>query len=162
MRGEPVVEERELGVQHVERAAVGAEELPEEEGRLVLHGLQERCIHTGEERLAGLERGNGAELQPLSGEVLHQGLRLRVGQHAPDLPIRLVKSGPLGGDQQIGGMIADGLIHALIFFPDPLAPQAHDVDVKALLRIALVYDIPAAFSPATADLLVAGGLLARG
>jgi methylglyoxal synthase len=78
----------------------------------------------------------------------------------PDLPIRLVRSGPLGGDQQIGGMIAEGQIQALVFFPDPLAPQAHDVDVKALLRIALVYDIPAAFSPATADLLVAGGMLA--
>ena len=77
----------------------------------------------------------------------------------PALDIRLVKSGPLGGDQQIGGMIAEGEVHALVFFPDPLTPQAHDVDVKALLRIALVYDIPAAFSPATADLLVAGGLL---
>lgn len=78
----------------------------------------------------------------------------------PALAIRLVKSGPLGGDQQIGGMIAEGVVQALVFFPDPLAPQAHDVDVKALLRIALVYDIPAAFSPATADMLVAGGLLA--
>ncbi len=80
----------------------------------------------------------------------------------PDLRVRLVKSGPLGGDQQIGGMIAEGQVHALIFFPDPLTPQAHDVDVKALLRIALVYDIPAAFNQATADLLVAGGLLASG
>jgi len=84
-----------------------------------------------------------------------------IREHAPGLAIRLVKSGPLGGDQQIGGMIAEGGIQALVFFPDPLAPQAHDVDVKALLRIALVYDIPAAFSPATADLLVAGGLLDR-
>lgn len=80
---------------------------------------------------------------------------------SPELPIRLVKSGPLGGDQQIGGMISEGQVHALIFFPDPLTPQAHDVDVKALLRIALVYDIPAAFSPATADLLVRGGLLSE-
>jgi methylglyoxal synthase len=79
----------------------------------------------------------------------------------PALAVTLVKSGPLGGDQQIGGMIAEGRVQALIFFPDPLAPQAHDVDVKALLRIALVYDVPCAFSPATADLLVAGGLLAR-
>ncbi|MBC9178036.1 methylglyoxal synthase [Pseudoroseomonas ludipueritiae] len=79
----------------------------------------------------------------------------------PALDVTTVKSGPLGGDQQIGGMIAEGQIGALIFFPDPLAPQAHDVDVKALLRIALVYDVPCAFNPATADLLVAGGLLAR-
>jgi len=82
-----------------------------------------------------------------------------VRQHSPDLDITLVKSGPLGGDQQIGGMIAEGKIQAMIFFPDPLTPQAHDVDVKALLRIALVYDIPCAFSPATANALVAAGLL---
>jgi methylglyoxal synthase len=79
----------------------------------------------------------------------------------PDLAVTTVKSGPLGGDQQIGGMIAEGRVQGMIFFPDPLAPQAHDVDVKALLRIALVYDVPCAFSPATADLLVAGGLLRR-
>jgi methylglyoxal synthase len=88
-----------------------------------------------------------------TGGVLHE--------RNPGLAIRTVKSGPLGGDQQIGGMIAEGEIEALIFFPDPLAPQAHDVDVKALLRIALVYDIACAFNPATADLLVAGGLLRR-
>jgi len=77
----------------------------------------------------------------------------------PDLPIETVKSGPLGGDQQIGSMIADGKIDALIFFPDPLTAMPHDVDVKALLRLALVYDIPCAFNPRTADLLVQSKLL---
>ncbi|MBE9604994.1 methylglyoxal synthase [Acetobacteraceae bacterium H6797] len=83
-----------------------------------------------------------------------------VRQHCPDLDITTVKSGPLGGDQQIGGMIAEGKVNALIFFPDPMTPMPHDVDVKALLRIALLYDVPCAFNPATADMLIAGGLLA--
>jgi methylglyoxal synthase len=77
----------------------------------------------------------------------------------PDLAVQLVKSGPLGGDQQIGAMIAQGELDVLIFFPDPLEAQPHDVDVKALLRLVLVYDIPAAFSPKTADGLIASGLL---
>jgi methylglyoxal synthase len=77
----------------------------------------------------------------------------------PDLEIRLVKSGPLGGDQQIGAMIAQGELDALFFFPDPLQAQPHDVDVKALLRLVLVYDIPAAFSPRTATALAQSELL---
>jgi methylglyoxal synthase len=80
-------------------------------------------------------------------------------QAQPDLGVQLVKSGPLGGDQQIGAMIAQGELDVLIFFPDPLEAQPHDVDVKALLRLVLVYDIPAAFSPKTADALIASGLL---
>lgn len=79
----------------------------------------------------------------------------------PDLNIRLVKSGPLGGDQQIGAMIAQGELDVLLFFPDPLAAQPHDVDVKALLRLVLVYDIPAAFSPSTASALAQSGLFSR-
>ena len=77
---------------------------------------------------------------------------------APDLPIKLVKSGPLGGDQQIGAMIAQGELDVLLFFPDPLEAQPHDVDVKALLRLVLVYDIPGAFSPRTATGLARSGL----
>lgn len=79
----------------------------------------------------------------------------------PDLNIRLVKSGPLGGDQQVGAMIAQGELDVLLFFPDPLAAQPHDVDVKALLRLVLVYDIPAAFSPSTASALARSGLFDR-
>lgn len=78
---------------------------------------------------------------------------------APGLSVMAVKSRPLGGDQQIGGMIAEGRITALIFFADPLTPMPHDVDVKALLRIALVMDTPCAFSRATADLLIRSGHL---
>lgn len=79
----------------------------------------------------------------------------------PDLPIRLVKSGPLGGDQQIGAMIAEGQLDVLLFFPDPIEAQPHAVDVKAPLRLVLVYDIPAAFSPRTATALAQSGLIDR-
>ena len=73
----------------------------------------------------------------------------------PALSVRRVKSGPLGGDQQIGALIAEGEIDALIFFVDPLTPMPHDVDVKALMRLAVVYDIPMALHVATAELLLA-------
>lgn len=72
------------------------------------------------------------------------------------LKITKFKSGPLGGDQQIGALIAEGKIDAVIFFWDPLAPHPHDVDVKALLRIAVVYDIPIACNEQTANYIVKG------
>jgi methylglyoxal synthase len=70
------------------------------------------------------------------------------------LKIHKFKSGPLGGDLQISAKIVDGKIDYVVFFWDPLAPQPHDVDVKALLRIAVVYNIPIACNPASADLIV--------
>ncbi len=80
----------------------------------------------------------------------------RIMERCPDLTVTRLKSGPLGGDQQIGAMIAEGRIDALIFFVDPLSPHPHDVDVKALTRVALVYDIPMALNRATAERLIAG------
>lgn len=77
-----------------------------------------------------------------------------VQEACPSLSIQRLKSGPLGGDLQIGALIAEETIDALIFFVDPLTAMPHDVDVKALMRLALVYDIPMALNRATAELLL--------
>lgn len=74
----------------------------------------------------------------------------RVGE-AAGLELTLLKSGPLGGDQQMGAMIAEGRLDALIFFIDPLSALPHDVDVKALTRLATLYDTLFACNRATAD-----------
>lgn len=77
------------------------------------------------------------------------------------LSVHRYKSGPLGGDQQIGAQIAEGGINFLIFFWDPLEPQPHDPDIKALLRLAVLYNIPTASNRATADFLISSTFMSR-
>ena len=76
-----------------------------------------------------------------------------------DLEITRFLSGPLGGDQQVGAAVAEGRVDFVIFFWDPLEPQPHDVDVKALLRIAVVYNTPIACNRASADFILSSPLM---
>lgn len=87
------------------------------------------------------------------------GTTARMITDATGLSIRAFNSGPLGGDQQIGAKIVEGQIDLVIFFSDPLTAQPHDPDVKALMRIAQVYDIPMAINKATADFMIQSALM---
>ena len=82
------------------------------------------------------------------------GTTARMITEATGLPVKGYNSGPLGGDQQIGAKIVEGRIDFVVFFSDPLTAQPHDPDVKALLRIAQVYDIPIANNRASADFMI--------
>ena len=87
------------------------------------------------------------------------GTTARMITEATGLPVKGYNSGPLGGDQQIGAKVVEGQVDFIIFFSDPLTAQPHDPDVKALLRIAQVYDIPIANNKATADFMITSPLM---
>lgn len=94
-------------------------------------------------------------------ELCGTGTTSRLIREATGLAVKSYLSGPLGGDQQIGAALAEGKLDLVIFFSDPLTAQPHDPDVKALLRIAQVYDVPIALNRSTADFLITSPLFSE-
>lgn len=95
-----------------------------------------------------------------TGRLVEEALQKKQKEHnnTRTLHVTKLKSGPLGGDQQMGAFISDGDVDVLIFFWDPMQPQPHDVDVKALLRISVLYNVVTACSRATADFIISSPL----
>lgn len=94
-----------------------------------------------------------------TGRLVQEALAKKLGNKAlTDLSLTKLKSGPLGGDQQLGALISDEKVDLFIFIWDPMSPQPHDVDVQALLRIAALYNVPTATNKSTADFLITSPL----
>ncbi|MDO5755740.1 MAG: methylglyoxal synthase [Tissierellia bacterium] len=117
---------------------------------LVAHdGKKDELFYWVSQNLEGLKKH----------DLLGTGTTASIIQEKFDLDITPYLSGPLGGDQKIGSLIAENEVDILIFFWDPLEAQPHDPDVKALLRIAVLYDVPVAMSPTSANYLFASQMI---
>jgi methylglyoxal synthase len=137
---------------------------------LVAQEVQPMIETTPERKMIGLVAHDNKKRDLIEWATFNRALLLRhdlvatgttgtLLEDALGVGIRKLQSGPLGGDQQIGALIADGEIDFLVFFWDPLEPQPHDPDVKALLRIAIVWNIPVACDRASADFMISSPLM---
>ncbi len=131
---------------------------------LVAHDNRKKDLAEWVQYNYGTLLGHALVCTGTTGRLIEQTLADKLADDGLDTaapPVKKLRSGPLGGDQQLGAMIAEGRIDVLIFFWDPMEAQPHDVDVKALLRIAVVCNVPVACNRSTADFLISSPLLGQ-
>ncbi len=129
---------------------------------LVAHDNRKRDLAEWVEYNQGTLAGHDLVCTGTTGRLMEETLARKRNQKdgaRGNQQVTKLRSGPLGGDQQLGAMIAEGRIDLLIFFWDPMEPQPHDVDVKALLRIGVLYNVPMACNRSTADFMISSPLL---
>jgi methylglyoxal synthase len=126
---------------------------------LVAHDKRKADLTEWVEFNHGTLSGHDLVCTGTTGRMIEETLARKTSGSQDRQAVTRLLSGPLGGDQQLGAMIAEGRVDILIFFWDPMQPQPHDVDVKALLRIAVLYNVPVACNRSTADFLISSPLL---
>ena len=128
---------------------------------LVAHDNRKKDLIEWVEWNAGILLNHDLTCTGTTGILVERAIRGKTAISAPphEFTITKLRSGPLGGDQQLGALITEGKIDLVIFFWDPMEPHPHDVDVKALLRIAVLYNIPIACNRSTADFMISSPLM---